>query len=133
MAAESPTRVRTAVGNENLSPGPGEKRHRRPSPSKQTAALSRHRASPLSPSRILWNQSVAAARTDSPAAREGVADCLLRGAGGLVASSALANGEWVVSRVLSGSSHHAFSASALCMGLEVLNIAKGLVASCIPK
>ena len=133
MAAESPTRVRTAVGNGNLPPGPGEKRLRRPLPSKQTAALSRHRASPLSPSRTLWNQSVAAARTDSPAAREGVADCLLRGAGGLVASSALANGEWVVSRVLSGSSHHAFSASALCMGLEVLNIAKGSVASCMPK
>ena len=91
--AKSPTR-RLADENADL-PGPGEKRSRRPSPTKQ-AAPSRQRAR-LSPSRLTTNLSAAAAGVDSPAAHEGDADCTLRGAGGLVASSAPANGEWVAS------------------------------------
>ena len=98
MAAESPNRRRAAVPNENLLPSPGDKRNRQPSPGKQTAALSRHRGFPLSPSRIA-NANAAAAGADGPAAPRGVAGFSLRGAGELMESSASANGEWVVTRV----------------------------------
>ena len=114
------------MADENAdSPGPGEKRSRRPSPTKQVAP-SRQRG-PLSPSRLTTNLSAAAAGVDSPAAHEELPHLapMLRGTGETAASSALVNGEWQRSPIVGERQRESHPALGLRQRLTLALVACG--------